>query len=183
MRVKHRLKPLLLLASLLLLDGCVNQQIDNRDSHFYRPPVGSVFQLNQALTVPRQRTRVFMQHGQAVTQIDFYSPHCNFEVRNLKPETQQIEPGRFSVTRVQQGGEPVVQRDGWQLAGPAWAFSFGDPPVISRYYHFYLQSKEQPGVMRLTCHAGQADAPRAALPTLQEMQEAMGDLISIDPTP
>jgi hypothetical protein len=77
----------------------------------------------------------------------------------------------------------VVQRNGWQVAGPAWTFSFGGPPVISRYYHFYLESKEQPGLMRLTCHAGQDDAPRANLPPLQEMQEALGDLVTIEPAP
>ncbi len=175
------LKPLRPLAMLLSLAGCLSMQIDNPDSYFYRPPAGSVVQLNQALTVPRHRTRTFMQHGKRVMQLDLYTPHCNFEVRDLKQETQQIEPGRFIVSRIDQGGTPVVQREGWKIAGPAWSLSFGDPPVISRYYYFYLESQEQPNVLRLSCYAGQADAPRAYLPTLQEMQEAMGDLVTIEP--
>lgn len=200
------------IASLLLVAGCSSMEIDNPGSDYYRPPAGSLVHLNQALTVPAQQTRVFIQHGKVVNGVDLYAPHCNFEVRTLKPTPRQIEPGTFAVTRVQPGGEQVVMQGGCsqdeleqnpaeagskcgapgfhpvlsgsltgrQVAGLPWHV-LSDPPVITRFYHFYLASKAQPDVLRLTCHAAQDDAPRAQLPTFGEMQEALGGVATFEP--
>ena len=176
-------QPLLTVSLLSLLAGCGQLQTRDTDSPFFRLPVGTVLELHQQLEVPAQRTRIFLQRGEVAGKqgIDLFQPSCNLEIRDLQPDTQLIEPDRFTVVQTRQGRESVVAWDGLKLAALGWSFSSGGggPPMVHRYYHYDLQSERQPQVMRLTCRGGLADLWESKPPTLVETKEALGDVATI----
>lgn len=65
--------------------------------------------------------------------------------------------------------------------GPTCPFGvFGaDQSLVSRYVHLYLESKRQPDVMRLTCHGAFDFMWDAELPAVNEMREALGEVVTL----
>jgi hypothetical protein len=171
---------IIILLMLALLAGCrVDAVLDPR-SPYYRMPVGSRITLNQELQVPGERTRIFLQRGQVLSDgFDQYYPHCNFEIRTLSEDIQTIVPDDFLVVRVNWGINDFVKLDSIMLAS-IMLLSFGySDSIVSHYVDHYLSSEVQPDVMFLTCY-GAFDFPSEAdPPTIAEIREALGNVATL----
>ena len=162
--------------------GCAERQVKDPNSPWYRITTGSIVKLNQQLEIPVGSVRVFLQHGRAIrkSQLNHYYPNCNFEVRQLDSAPQYIDSGEFLITDVRWSKEQVVKWHGAQIASRfSGGFLSDDSASIYRYYHFRLESVDQPNLMRLTCRGGLEDRYQADLPSLDEIREALGDIVTI----
>ena len=134
----------------------------------------------EAAVIEPGHTRAFLQFGEWVTHGDFdrYYPLCNFGVKEISSEVQEIKPDRFVVTRVGQGWDYVVSREQPMMVADleGWRRIWRQRPRdINWYYRFWLSSPRQPQVMWLTCHGGFGDWPDVDFPTRTEMREALGE--------
>jgi hypothetical protein len=148
--------------------------------------VGSTLTLTQTLPIPSGHARVFMQDGRVIPRnaVNIYHPHCNFEVSTVSDGSSRIEADRFLVTGTRQGYVVVVRGPlpsvmvaavGLVVAGE----DDGGPPPISRLVHYRLHADRQPDVRGLTCHGGLADEWEAQYPTLDEMRQVLGGIVSL----
>jgi hypothetical protein len=162
--------------------GCAGADRPDPGSPFWLPPVGSVVDLHQALTVPPPAARLFIQRGELSSSggLDLYYPSCNFEMQKISEQPQVIEPGRFSVVRVwgQQGD--FVQRGPGRQAGALLADKADNgSTMIIHQVHMRLASEQQPGVRNLSCRGGLDDPWLARPPSVQEMREALGEIADL----
>jgi hypothetical protein len=167
-----------LFATLLILwvAGCANispSQTGKGPDRY----LSAELRINQTLTVPPHWARVFVQAGGVVSYsgVNQYYPFCYVELRRPTASSQEIKPGRFRVVQARQNMESVVQARPLQLAGVQIA---GGGFVSDQTYllALVLDSTEQPEVARLVC-AGGFDVPALARPpTLEQINQALGDL-------
>lgn len=161
----------------VLLAGCVRYVPDYSDQDS-----GYRLILHQAVAIPAERTRVFIQNGQiAGAGFDSYQVSCNLEVRELLDQVQSIEPGTFVVNRIQQFFEEVASWNPLKLAsvGRSGAELDGGPSMIFRGWHLWLHSPSQPHVMRLSCRGVFAEPWEAELPTFEEVRMALGGIATL----
>jgi len=93
----------LLVASLVLLQGCNSATWQQRPAYGYSIPAGAVLELHQSLEVKPGYTRRFLQSGEAMDIGDRnrFATSCNFEIRDLdRQKIQSIQPGSVVVTRI-----------------------------------------------------------------------------------
>ena len=164
------------------LAGCAASPDSPLASPYFELEPGSVLELHRDLEIPPGMARVFLQRGKVIPrgEMNQYEPSCDFEVRDLSQEIQIIRKGVFSIEREQFGREAVAESDGIKLAfyGSLWR---GGGPSVFRYRRFWLQSEEQPEVMRMTCRGTWEEIVRASPPTLPEIRIALGEIFSIKP--
>jgi hypothetical protein len=182
--MRSLLKSIIAILMLMLVTACVQQSIRDRNSAFFQVPVGSTLVLHDTLEIKPGHTRLFVQRGVVTkhSDLDQYWPSCSFEVRDLKETPQQIQPDSFSVVRVQQGETEIVSLVPIQVAAlnlSRLAIWDGGNPLVSRFYHLWLTSAQQPNVMRITCYGAQADLPEADLPLFMEIEAALGPIATI----
>jgi hypothetical protein len=174
---------------LMTLTACAPLTVQDEHSPYSRIPVGSTVILNQPLDVPRYHARVFIQDGRVVskTGMNIYYPHCNFETSSVSDGTARIEPDRFLVTGIRLDEVEVVRRPGPVLMASLVLVDGGEdgggPPPTSRLVHYRLHSERQPDVMRLTCHGGMAEAWEVAYPSLAEIREVLGGIVTLEMQP
>ena len=139
--------------------------------------------LHKPLTVRPGSARVFIQHGKMLpgAAFDQYDISCSLEVRHLSEARQNIEPDTFVVNLVQSLTEEVASRENLQVAAlhTTWMDLWGDTSSIFRGWHFWLHSKTQPDVLRMTCRGAFADPWEAYPPTLEEIRYTLGDIASL----
>ncbi len=161
----------LMLSAGLLLTGCAGM---GRVPEAYRAV--HHFELRKPLTIPAGAARVFVQNGRtkSYSAVDWYSPWCALEVREVKDAPQQVAPGVFRVIRVSVDQVEIARRQyplmlamndlarmsigigiggGWHGAGASVVFGIGDtwqPPETMDTVTFDLAGSQQ-NVMRLTC--------------------------------
>lgn len=168
----------------LLLIGCAPQgSLRVNDEAAVMRLAGGTFSLRQTLSVPAGKARVFVQDGRPVSGFDQYRPHCALEIRSVQHDGFDVTPGVFRITRVQRSLERVVRSDRLQLAGLYLGLGM-DGLGSSAYhegYHLWLDSPEQPGVMRLSCYGAYAVPYDLAPPTLGEIRAAFGSLAELEP--
>ena len=176
----------LLMLTGLLLTACSQSGLVKQDtaSTLYLPPVGSTIELKKPLSVPGGRTRIFIQGGKvsSLGGVDQYRPNCNFEVRTLADQPREIKPEDFPVVRVQRVTEEVVQLElPRRVAGLGLAGMDSDSslPMVVRGVHLWIGSDTQPDVMRMTCRGAFADAWAAEMPSIDQMNRALGDYASL----
>ncbi|MCG7902674.1 MAG: hypothetical protein JAY99_05950 [Candidatus Thiodiazotropha lotti] len=166
----------------LCLSGCgANFQTSfNPASPYQQIPVGSMVVLKQALEVSAHRTRLFLQLGETMQLEDFdrYKANCNFELNSLTDGVQTIQPQTFTIKRVEGLMVEVVDRL------PQYRFvSVGlddqGTPMVTQGYHFWLDSTQQPEVLRLSCRGAFDDMWASQPPSIDEIQQTMGDLAEI----
>jgi hypothetical protein len=182
----HRLKKYLT-GALLGLSAAACQQLPVTDEYSPRSriPPGSHLVLHRAVALPAGHARVFMQNGQVVakTKLDIYQPHCNFEVRNVSRGTATIEPDDFVVTAVTEDETEVVHgRASQHYAALGNTVAMGGdvtPMMVTRFIRHALESGHQPEVMRLTCHGGFAEPWQAAYPSIDQIRQSLGDLVTL----
>lgn len=175
-----------LLAATLV--GCAAMEA-TRDpaSPFFVIPVGSVIEVHQPLEITPGSARIWFQRGRATVGRDWYTPSCNLEIRTLdRDRTQTVMPGTFVIRRVQLMEEWVERRQSEvQLAAVGFAGGLlvgdydGGPMGMWRGYHLWLQSDEQPDVLRMTCMGGFAPAWEAMPPSLEDLRAILGDFASV----
>ncbi|WP_177418645.1 hypothetical protein [endosymbiont of Lamellibrachia barhami] len=174
------MKTSFVIIALSLLAGCAGfDRVSGGESDVYAmPPVGTTIVLKASLFVPAGQTRVYLQGGAVVSKakMDRYLPNCNFEIRTLSEDAQEIRPESFIVSRLQREMAQVVMLDAPLLvAGLNLAGLDGGVPMVFRGVHLWISSDIQPEVMRLTCRGVLEDMIWARPPSIQEMRTAMGD--------
>ena len=169
--------------TVLLLGACQTLVRESVPGEWVVIPPGSALRLNQPIQIPPGRTRAFFTSGRSAA-ID---ASCMIEVRRLDPDKRQtVQPGRYGITRVQDYVALVssVDRppgtDGqvrFQLAGHG---DSGGAPMVRFGYHFWLDNRQDPNLMRLTC-LGRHDEPASTRPpTLVEIQAVLGDQATLE---
>ncbi len=105
---------LLITFSITLLTGCQSlNYIPDYNSPISKPPVGTIIQLNQALTFYPGSSRTYVQNGLAkqFNDIDERSPWCQFyryEPPAALETMRTVEPDSFRVTSSTQSVEIVA---------------------------------------------------------------------------
>ncbi|MEW8340607.1 MAG: hypothetical protein AB2688_15905 [Candidatus Thiodiazotropha taylori] len=166
----------------LCLSGCsANFQTSfNPASPYHQIPVGSKVVLKQPLEVSAYRTRLFLQLGETMQLEDFdrYKANCNFEVTSLTDGVQTIQPQTFTIERVQGLMVEVVDGEAEYRFIPAGLDDQGTP-MVTQGYHFWLDSSEQPEVRRLSCRGAFDDMWAAQPPSIEEIQQSIGNLAEL----
>ncbi|MDH3638829.1 MAG: hypothetical protein OES09_10265 [Gammaproteobacteria bacterium] len=152
----HRPGMAVVLSSWVAIAGCQSYYTEhifgNESSTHFTVPVDSIFELERAVTVSENRSRVFFQGGRAIElgKVDRYSAYCWLELASRKPAPQVVEPDRFVVRAVRREYR-------YQLADAARFIRVGqldngsgtDYLVVATILELY--SSEQPDVLRLVC--------------------------------
>jgi hypothetical protein len=152
-------------------------------SPFFAVPVGSMLVLHEPVRIPPERTRVWFQGGQATYGRNWYEPACNLEVNLLdRQNAQTVEPGRFTVRRVQQ---LMDMTDLTPIGRPVTAMrvaSVDDDGISYLWlgFHLWLENPDQPNVLRLTCMGEYAAAWEVVPPSVNEIREALGTVASLE---
>ena len=85
-----------LISGLGLLSACNAALVTDPNALNYVPTPGSKVTVKQRIEVPGGQTRIFLQRGEIitkVTQIDLYTPNCNFELNTLAETSRYIDAG------------------------------------------------------------------------------------------
>ncbi len=169
-------------AILFILTACNHMPVQDENSPRSRVAVGSHVVLNELLSIPAGHARVFLQDGRVVANksLEYYQPHCNIAVRSVSTGDSYIEPDIFIVTAVMEDEEEVVRGARWRQY--ASLFNSSDSlgsVMISRYVRHTLHSTSQPEVMRLTCHGGFAEPWQVDTPSIREIRQALGELVTL----
>ncbi len=177
------------LLPLVLLASCTQSNVRYDVGPGGAMVAGSQVQLNSEVQIAPRQARVFFQRGKMInkSQLDYYYPSCDIEVRRLSDEIQTVQRDTFTVTRVSSGQEQVVDSGGVKVAGFSWGVGSGwggggllwrRGNSIHRYFRLDLHSEQQPDVMRLTCRGAWDDSPSARFPTSQETRIALGEYVT-----
>ena len=141
------------------------------------------FELYKAVEIPSGRTRIYFQGGRQVRGVNEFQPHCQLEVNTLLEQTRRLEADVFAVTGAATRSDQVVMgQPAVQVAVMGGFGLWGAGESRRMYvYVFRLHSDRQPDVRSLSC-GGAFDTPMLAeLPTLQEIQEALGEFGALRP--
>jgi hypothetical protein len=165
----------------VLLTACDNSRVvRDEDSRFYSVPPGSTFTLNREITIPPDNTSVYLQNGKLVADgdVDFYKPHCVFELYTISDRARMVSPDSFVITKIVDQSEDVSI--GWpRYAGLGIGIGYGDGPVhLTFATTMYLESKIQPDVYRMTCKRWDWPAIGEYL-SINEMRQAVGDYFTL----
>lgn len=136
------------------------------------------FVLNQDVTIPSGRARLFLQDGGIVGGRSLYRPHCILEIDSVDHTGYTVSAQTFVVARIQRSTVQIASQSGFQLASRITAFGVfrGNTDRFHDGYHFWLQSDTQPSVMRLTCYGVYQRPSRLRPPTLEEIGSALGEV-------
>ncbi|MBI5462592.1 MAG: hypothetical protein HY941_10455 [Gammaproteobacteria bacterium] len=171
------------IAVLLLLSGCGPLLIRDGATGAYSPVQAGTFELHKDITLRADHARAYLQHGEIVSAVNEFAPHCQLEINTLQAQPQTVHADSFSVTRINTRSYQVVQNapvvlaaaEGFTLT-PLDRFRDHDDAESRIMYAFIftLHSARQPDVRALRC-GGAFDAPGLAQrPTLQEIAAALG---------
>ena len=176
-------KPLLFFLS-LFLTACATGSYPVT-SPYYRIPPGSQVLLKQALTIPPNQARVYIQYGKVIKAKDKekYYPHCWFLSWKSLDTEQTIKPDTFTVIKTEKF-ENVVQTPTWyQYAGIYGGIGLGmkqdDGPTAVEYTtQLTIHSDTQPDIRQFACNHWDHPVDGEHL-TVAEMQKALGKIVEI----
>ena len=177
-----------LVALALLLAGCQKSAtVKEQSAQSYRQLQGATLVLKEPIRIPPGKARVFLQDGGSTQgtllggSFNQYRPHCGFEVQRIDHEGFTIRAGEFRISRVQHSLQPVVMAQPVRLAALQLAGGY-DGQGSGGYhegYHIWLESGDQPEVMRVSCYGVYAERPDLYPPTLEEIRQALGQAAEI----
>ncbi|TNF98473.1 MAG: hypothetical protein EP297_07920 [Gammaproteobacteria bacterium] len=179
------MRTILLIFTLLFIASCETTTAYKNWSALYAIPVGSKVILNEDLSIRPRHTQAFIQDGKQAYQRSFfkgydqYYPFCYFEVHDVVDREQTIDPDTFNITRVSREQTDIVQVDPAQYRGLSAGDDDGGPPYIVDLNIMWLESASQPNVKKLACASGFDDPFDARLPTIEEIQHALGQVASL----
>ncbi|MCP5420446.1 MAG: hypothetical protein H6970_01260 [Gammaproteobacteria bacterium] len=162
------------------LTGCQVSMLA-AESGYFAVPEGSTVTLNQALRIPPNGLKIYIQDGQLGMGPNEYDPFCKFELREVKPEAQLVQPGKFEIhmTRRASGIMAGIPRS-TRLAGlGTFSMNQGLPSPILYSIQFFLRSTTQPEVYKLSCGHLQDPGLTAQFLSLQEIDQALGEVITL----
>ncbi len=180
-----------LLAVLLasILSGCsALEATRNPASPFFVIPEGSVIELHQSLEIRPGTSRIWLQRGRVTAGHDWYAPGCNLEVRTLDRErSQTVTPGTFVIRRVQQMEErverlqPETRLAAVGAGGGLRVGGLDDNGMMGmwRGYHLWLESEDQPHVLRITCMGVFALPWEVQPPGLDDLRVVFGEVATL----
>ncbi len=176
--------PFLLAA--LLLGGCATRIPKDTASPYYQVPVGSMLKIHRMIEVPPVTTRLFFQNGKVSASFNHYVPNCNIEVyKRDNYQVQLVKPGEYRIFKVQKTSQEVVRARRLQVAAQDWTLvalsggGEGGNSSIYEGYHLWLEGLD-PNVMRLSCRGVFADPSEAYPPSIDEMRQALGEIMTMD---
>jgi hypothetical protein len=102
--------------------------------------VGKPLVINEPVTIPAGRARVFLQGGGVLGQrglgggrYNLYEPHCALEIDSVDHDGFIVPAGEYLVTRVERSVVSVVSLDSVKLASSTLAFG----PLFQRSDRFH----------------------------------------------
>ncbi len=167
---------------LLTVSSCqaAGISIDIEKSPYYAIPAGSTLTLNREITFPADVVSVFIFNGQIVPRptIDVYKPHCKFELYDMKPQSQTIQPDTFTIRK-------TVYFDAMYTPGSFFHTGFvlnrytdGGPSYQPYTTYMYLQSDKQQNVYLLSCLHWE-DPVEARYLTVAQIKQALGGMMTL----
>jgi hypothetical protein len=151
-------------------------------SHYYRIPSGSKLILKQALTIPPNAARVYIQYGKVVTpnEKDNWHAHCWFLSWNVFEHAQVIKPDTFIITHSQQLEDIVMRHTKLQYAllGNRGGNS-GVPTALIYTTEMRIHSDSQSAIRRFACSHWENPNYATHL-TVKQMQQALGQIVKIE---
>ena len=174
-----RFLPLLVLLPLL---ACQTQSYAE-NSPYFRIPVGSTVEVRQALTIPANTARVYIQYGKTTQyqKLDQYEANCWVLSWKLVPENQTIKPGNFIVTRLRELEDLVRYKNDMQfvrIKNSPYQNMNGGVTAVEYKTELTIHSSEQPDIRKLVCNHWE-DPSDARHLSLAEIRTTLGDLITI----
>jgi hypothetical protein len=177
-----KLAPGLIPFVLLVLAGC--QQTLIKTNAGYQPESSdSYIVLNKSIVIPPNSARAFFQYGKLIpdARLNLYATDCELQINTVLEVPQTVQPGKFNIIRIIQDQSPIVilQPVMYAAIGVVWGYN-SSPVDIKRFYTFRLESESQPLVRAVICRGVQDTPFMAELPTLEEMQAAVGEYIQFN---
>jgi hypothetical protein len=172
-------KPAIGVLVVILLTACESSQtVRDEDSQFFSVPLRSTFTLHTEITIQPDNTSVYLQFGniEPVGNIDFYKPHCKFELYTISEQARQVRPDTFTVTRIVDQSEDVSLE--WPRYAAMAMGAYDGPVHLTFSTTMYLDSKMQPDVFRMTCKRWDWPATGEYL-SINEMRQALGDYFTL----
>lgn len=154
---------------------------------YYDSPLqpGAEITVTQELLVPAGYARVYLQQGNTMSygSTNQYEPFCYFLMDQPMPAPQKIRPGVFRVTRVSLIESEVRRSLPVRLAAFGLFADDGGRSLIAFQSYMTLTAAHQDDVRALVC-SGAFDSPPEARPIrLPELQQALGESISVRAIP
>lgn len=186
----------MLVVSMMIVTGCqTTDYTGDEDSFHYRIPVGSTLTLNQALTIPADRSSIYLFRGKVVTyhNVDIYYPHCELILEKVSNRTRTVKPDTFIITRVNDWEDYRAQNRQYlvdasivsdsRISGGIAIGAGGDggPSIIKYATIISLQSNSQPDVKEILC-AQWGDMGRWGVKpvTIYETRQAIGKIFTLN---
>jgi len=180
----------------LMLTACAAQQYPIT-SPYYQIPTGTRIVLNEALTIPANTARVYLQYGKVVSakEKDQYQPNCWFLSWKVLETPQVIQPDTFIVIQTQKNEDYVQNILNSKTASASVSteigvgigigagkkmdiFSSDSPMAIEYTTQLEIHSESQPDIRRLACSHWD-DTQTGQHLTVGKMQSALGKLATI----
>lgn len=166
----------------LLLAGC-QQTLIKTDSGYQPGSSDSFIVLNQSVIIPPNSARAFFQGGELIpdARLNLYAVDCELQINKVMEVPQTVQPGKFSVIKIIQDQSPIVLSQPVMYAAMGIGWGYNSAPVdIKRFYTFRLESESQPLVRAVICRGAQDTPYMAELPSLEEMQTAVGEYLQFN---
>ncbi len=176
--IKKKLSGILLSALTLVFLFSCSATIDESALSSFAPSAKLV--LNQELTIPANKTGVYIQYGKVVTypELDQYYPNCRLIVNDLKTTSQTVQADEFSITHI------MFIEDYTNRPYPLYA-SLSNIPLLAEgptpedyATIFSLHSEKQPNVKKLVC-THLEDPPIANHLTPAQIRTALGEIMTL----
>ncbi|MCK5697711.1 MAG: hypothetical protein KAI02_06085 [Gammaproteobacteria bacterium] len=167
----------------LFLVACQLPLIKDKESYL-QPSSNAMLEITEELEISPHYSRVFLQSGNTIPpfRLNYYVANCEIEVNTLSDVKTYIAPEIFHITSISQQESPIVMTDTIKVA------SLNDMLLkqasssfeIKRFFRFHLSpqnSQSQSQVTSLLCRGIQDEHVYAELPTLEEINSAVGQYI------
>lgn len=167
-----------------LLTACGPVTIRDTDNQLNIPIQDWQLVLHRGVTIPANRTRIFLQNGRLVYGINEFEPHCQIRVKTIAEHTQTIAADQFRIERVFGTEDQVVTSGRIRLAanGGMVMAGGGNGNGESRIIYLYfltLKSDKQPQVSFLVCGGLLDEPPLADYPSVQDIRRSLGDVAEL----
>lgn len=178
------MKKLLLLIQIMLVSACISGPYPV-SSPYYQIPAGSHLILKQALTIPPNTGRVYIQGGKVVSneEKDQYYSHCWFISWKISDTPTLISPDDFLITSSQKD-EYYVNRQKPLLFASAGiiirsVMSVG-ATAIEYSTELTIHSDNQPDIRQFVCSHWEDPADAQHL-TIAEINKTLGNIAELKP--
>lgn len=180
---------LCLFLTILLLSACSLTAVDLENSNHFRPPAGTIIQLNVDLVVSANNAKAYVQGGERKANrsaVDRFLPWCEFRVKRSldarrrpfiisKSNLKVISSHRgIDYSAIERARAPVLLAGRDRILWPAHSeVSMENMATVMK-----IESEQQPELMSLDCMTF-TDALFMNHLTLSEIRNTLGDIATI----